>query len=377
MRNAHLRGGIAVAAAASLVLAGCGSSSDSASPEETGTDGASFDAGSFFRGKTLRLVITHDVGGTTDVVARFIGLHLPDFIPGKPNVEVTNVPDIAGVNRVFTAPADRLIIGATSTAQGLYTSADEAGAEHDPEQIQVIGATEPAARGIILSSNTGYNDIRDAEKSTDPVLRYAGSVGGAEDITEVEMLMPWLCDHMELPCEFIQVADDDSATINLMQERGEVNVQAGGLSSRFRNLGEGFSDGVFRLGAVWEVGDAPLELPANTEMPPELSEMVPADDADAFDELLPMITTGGVGVPLWSGPAFDADVLASLQGAMTELLEDDALNAELAKLQAAPVIPISGTVAQERLHEATQTYVANKSVYSELQQRYWDQYWKG
>jgi hypothetical protein len=309
------------------------------------------------------------------VVARFIGLHLPEFIPGKPNVEVSNVPDTAGLNRVFTAPPDRLIIGATSTGQGLYTSATEEGAEHDPEQIRVIGATEPAARGIILSSSTGYNDLRDASGKADPVLRYAGSVGGAEDITEVEMLMPWLCDHMKLPCEFIQVADDDSATINLMQERGEINIQAGGLASRLRNMKDGFEAGKYRLGAVWEMGDAKVALPENTTMPPELSEMVPAADADAFKQLQPMITTGGVGVPIWSGPAISEDVLKTMQEAMTKLLADQSLVAELAELQGADVIPITGADAEKQLHDAAKTYADNKDVYTELQERYWTQYW--
>lgn len=352
------------------VLAGCGSGGDA----EAGSNG-DFDAESFLRGKTLRLVITQDVGGTSDVVGRFIGTHLKDYLPGAPTIEITNVPDVAGVNRVFSAEADRLMIGATSTAQGLYTSAAEEGAEHDPAKIRVVGAIEPSPRGIILSSDTGYNVLTDAVGATEPVLRYAGSIGGPEDVTEVELLMPWLCDHLTLPCEFIQVADDDSATINLMQERGEINVQAGGLASRLRNLQDGFIDGSYRLGTVWELGESEVNLPDNTEMPPELGEIIPEGDQEAFEQIVPMISTGGLGVPIWAGPAISEDLLEVLREAMSELLSQEDLLAELGELQGAEAIAIDGAEGEKLLHESTATYVANTDVYKELQQRYWDEYW--
>jgi hypothetical protein len=357
-----------------VALAGCGAEQNAQRDGAPG-EAQKFDAESFFHGKTVRLVITQDVGGTTDVAARFIGTHLREFIPGKPNVEVTNVPDIAGLNRVYSAPADRLVIGATSTAQGIYVSAGEAGAEHDPEKVRIIGAIEPAARGIVLSSDTGYADIRSAEGKQAPVLRYAGSVGGAEDITEVEMLMPWLCDHMSLPCEFIQVADDDSATINLMQERGEINIQAGGLASRLRNLRAGFEAGKFRLGAVWELGDADLDLPQGTQMPPELSEMIPAEDAEAYQQLIPMISTGGLAVPLWAGPAMPDDVFASLRDAMSGLLGDTGLLTELSEVQAAEAIAVPGDEANELFRKAAKTYADNRDAYTQMQERYWTEYW--
>jgi tripartite-type tricarboxylate transporter receptor subunit TctC len=53
--------------------------------------------GDFYRGKQVRLVSGHPVGGDYDVGARFLAKHLSRHIPGQPVIVVQNMPAAARV----------------------------------------------------------------------------------------------------------------------------------------------------------------------------------------------------------------------------------------------------------------------------------------
>ena len=65
---------------------------------------------SFFRGKTINLVVGYSVGGGYDQYARLVARHLGRHIAGDPNVIVQNMPGAASLTSVryldFTAPKD-------------------------------------------------------------------------------------------------------------------------------------------------------------------------------------------------------------------------------------------------------------------------------
>jgi tripartite-type tricarboxylate transporter receptor subunit TctC len=58
----------------------------------------------FYRGKQIRLISGHPVGGDYDVGARFLAKHLQKHIPGQPAVIVQNMPQAATWRRT-TAPS--------------------------------------------------------------------------------------------------------------------------------------------------------------------------------------------------------------------------------------------------------------------------------
>src|SRR5262245_50319833 len=68
----------------------------------------------FYAGKTLRVLVGVEAGGTVDTLARVIVGHLRRHIPGNPAIVVQNMPSAAGVgatNFVYEkAPADGLTI---------------------------------------------------------------------------------------------------------------------------------------------------------------------------------------------------------------------------------------------------------------------------
>lgn len=381
MKNKPLtRAAIAVAVLSMLLASGCGRDEGGGSAEKPGGDGSSqFDAESYFRGKTIRLVVTQSVGGGTDIASRFIAQHLSEFIPGKPAINVTNVQDTAGMNRVYKSPENELVIGATSNAQSIYSSAKEEGAEHNPQDLQVLGALAPSARVILLAGDLGYANFADAVNAPDKkALRFAGSVGGPEDIQDDKMLKPWLCDNLKLNCEMVQVADDDSAALNLMFERGEINADLAGLISRLRTLGDGLETKKYILGATFDAGEgtAEVKLPEGISMPPDLSEIVPADLQESYKAILPVSGSGGLGTTLWAGPQMSEDVVDALRQSLADEMADPKVLADFAEVQQADVQFIPGADAQKILREQAGVYEENLDTYADLQQKYWDEYWK-
>src|SRR5436190_6944529 len=75
---------------------------------------AAQDAASFFRGKTVRVVVGFTPGGGYDVYARTLALHYGRHIPGNPTVVVQNMPCAASLKSVqylgAGAPADGSLI---------------------------------------------------------------------------------------------------------------------------------------------------------------------------------------------------------------------------------------------------------------------------
>src|SRR5262249_61679102 len=51
----------------------------------------------FYAGKTLRISVGVDAGGTVDTLARTILGHLRRHIPGNPTIVIQNMPSAAGV----------------------------------------------------------------------------------------------------------------------------------------------------------------------------------------------------------------------------------------------------------------------------------------
>jgi tripartite-type tricarboxylate transporter receptor subunit TctC len=77
---------------------------------------AAQDAASFYKGKTVRIVVGFSAGGGYDHYARVLTRHIGRHIPGNPNVIVQNMPGAASLNSVkytsAAAPTDGTMINA-------------------------------------------------------------------------------------------------------------------------------------------------------------------------------------------------------------------------------------------------------------------------
>src|SRR5262245_63771000 len=133
-----------------------------------GAPGLSFAQPDFYRGKQIRLISGHPVGGDYDLGARFLAKHLSRHIPGEPIVVVQNLPAAASVvaaNFIYhQAPRDGTVIGSFSRNLASQARMGQANIEVDPRRFNWLG-------GYSLPSRVCVNWHASPVKTIDDLFR--------------------------------------------------------------------------------------------------------------------------------------------------------------------------------------------------------------
>src|SRR3970040_1311249 len=81
---------------------------------------------SFFKGKTMRIVVGFSAGGGFDTYSRAIGRHMGKHIPGNPTIIVENMTgagSLIAANYIYnSAKPDGLFVGIWNSAMVLRTA---------------------------------------------------------------------------------------------------------------------------------------------------------------------------------------------------------------------------------------------------------------
>jgi tripartite-type tricarboxylate transporter receptor subunit TctC len=97
----------------------------------------------FYRGKQIRLVSGHPVGGDYDLGARFLAKHLSRHIPGQPAIVVQNMPaaaSVAAANFIYNqASRDGTVIGSFSRNLASQARMGQPNIEVDPRRFNWLG----------------------------------------------------------------------------------------------------------------------------------------------------------------------------------------------------------------------------------------------
>jgi len=365
---------------AGLVLSSaCGSGGDST--EATGT-GSGFDAAAYFKGKTIQVIVTHSAGGGTDLFGRFIAPRLAAKIPGNPRIAVTNKGGVGGMTDVVKAPEQELVLGVTSQGSALYLAAQDPEAGFKESDVHFVGSTGGEPRSIIGYGDIAkaFNTFTDAIGKPEPTFKSAGTVGGPIDIVSDAFMVPWLCESLRLSCKLFSVADDDSSDLNLMIERGEMNLQSGTLVGAIRDHSSELANGSAKIYMSF------AEDPHTTVTPPAGVKVLPATEAlpqdlqKEYARILPIVGGGNVGRSFWAGPNIPTEVVEVLQKAYTDVVSDPEAVTQMQSVLSGGadgyvVSAVSGADSQKAYEEAAQGFVDNQGYYTELQQKYWDKYW--
>jgi len=120
----------------------------------------------FYKGKNVSIVVGYAAGGGADLWSRFMARHLGEFLPGKPNVIVRNMPGAGGfsaVNYVYNVGAQdgtSIILPTTSAiaapAMGIPN------VRWDTFKFHWIGNLTQDVSGCVASGKSGVKSIRDA-----------------------------------------------------------------------------------------------------------------------------------------------------------------------------------------------------------------------
>jgi tripartite-type tricarboxylate transporter receptor subunit TctC len=139
---------------------------------------------SFYKGKTIRMVVATSAGGGFDTYTRTLVRHLGKFIPGHPSLIVENMPGaghLIGANHIYkVAKPDGLTIGHFQGGLFLYQLLSPPGIEFDAAKFRFIGAPVTDNRACAFTKASGITSVERWLASKTPV-KLGGIGGGATD----------------------------------------------------------------------------------------------------------------------------------------------------------------------------------------------------
>lgn len=375
----RILGAVSVMVLASTLVA-CGD-------DESGTgSGGEFDAEEFFSGKTITIVANSPAGAGSDVFIRLVAKDLGQYIPGEPEVTVTNVDGLAGIQEVYDAPDDRLILGSASHARELYSFALDSAADYDPLQFNIVGAMDPTPRGIVIGNDAleAYpGGLSDAFGSSGPPFKVTEEVADASTVLGYPFLISWMCDRLDLPCEMKKVAEANSDAMQQAITRGDINIVETNLAALFQRYSGDLASGKYEVMATYgEDNAATFESPYEL---PDLVDIIPSDEdkTEFVDQVLPLIGSGGLALPIFAGPDFPQEALDVIGEAFTTQFEEDpelldettqARMGEVEDVAYTPIV-IPADDAAPIYDQYTNSFNENQAYYKEQSEAFYDEFW--
>lgn len=127
------------------------------------------DPGTFWRGKTIQIIVGSSAGGGYDAYARILGRYMGRHMPGHPAVVVNNMPgaasNIMAGYVASVAPRDGTVIGAPFSTQPLAPILEEVGSlRYDPQKLTYIGSANEDTYVCVARRDGPLKSFADAFK---------------------------------------------------------------------------------------------------------------------------------------------------------------------------------------------------------------------
>ena len=312
-----------------------------------GAAGAAQDAGSFYSGRTVTIVVGSGPGGITDVSARILGEYLERHLPGAPTVIVQNMPgggSVTMANHVYRSAArDGTVLG--YPVPGMITAEllEPNRARYDGRRLNWIGTAFRATNTIAVLDSTGVRSLEDLRQQR----IFLGASGRGSPLYQIPAMARAL---LELNLEIVTGYESGTAVV-LAMERGEVDGQAIALDFWANSRADWLANG--RLVHLLRIGP-----PDDVRAPgvPHIRDLV----TTARDRALVDFMEIGValGWPLFAPPDVPAERVAALRRAFDAVVADpDFVDAVETTLNMAPD-PVPGPELADYVEQALSTPAA-------------------
>jgi tripartite-type tricarboxylate transporter receptor subunit TctC len=303
-------------------------------PAPAGAD----DVAQFYSGKTISIIVGHEVGSGFDVYARTLQRHFSRHVPGSPNVIVQNMVGASGVtaaNWLFNAaPKDGSVIATFVYAVPIEAILGNPAAKFEPAKFTWIGNMEQSAGVCAVSRAAGILTFEDmlrketligATASTGPLAKAALTV---RNLLGVKMKLV--------------TGYKGSADLKLAIGRGEVHGVCGLVMSTFTSFWrDEYERGDIR--PVLQLSGQRLTEP--TGVPSILDLATSVEDRQAIELILGSQALGRLYA---SPPGVPAARVDALRTAMSATLKDPEFRADAAKTHI-DISPMSGAEVESFL----------------------------
>lgn len=296
-------------------------------------------AGNFYKGKTVNLIVGFSAGGGYDQYTRLLGRHIAKHIPGHPDIVVNNMPGASGLKAVQYLDAGAAKDGTVivSYNSGLITQSMTL-----PKKVKVnlanyayVGSITEDIRICYMWAATGVKTF--AEMQERPKVVFGETGRGSSAYVNERILKEIFGVHLQQVLGYPGSADK-----RLAIERGELDGDCGAYSS---------------LSEDWlKNKKVNILIRFNQHVAPGMSDKIPyavdlAKDSDTKKLLKLFAATGEVGRPYIMSRDAPKDRVDVLRAAFAATVKDPEFLAD-AKKQALVVIqPMNGKEAQKAVAE--------------------------
>jgi len=174
--------------------------------------------GEFYRGKTVKMVISTMAGGEYDLSARLIVRHIGKHLPGNPNFIAVNMPGAGGItaaNHLFNvAEQDGTVIGMIGRNLSYQALVQQKGILFDPLKFHWLGSPDVSHRVCVAIDGVAV------QKAADLFEREL-LVGGAGAGTAVSTTPVLLSKVLGMKFRLVEGYGSPNAIL-LAMERGEL-----------------------------------------------------------------------------------------------------------------------------------------------------------
>lgn len=137
---------------------------------------------SFYRGKTIQLVIGSSPGGGYDLYGRLVARHMGKFIPGQPNIVASNMSGagsiVATQHIAIVAPKDGSVMGAIFPGALIEALVGDKGKiKYDARKLNYIGSANNELYVCIVRADAGVKTFPDFLRGN--ILIGASAAGGS------------------------------------------------------------------------------------------------------------------------------------------------------------------------------------------------------
>ncbi len=312
---------------------------------------------SFYRGKTVRIIVGGSAGGGYDTYTRAIARHLGKHVPGNPTVVVENMTGagtLISANHVYNvAKPDGLTIGHFIGGLMLQHVLGKPGIEFDGRKFEHLGVPAQDTTTVGITKVSGVTSIDNwlAAKTT---LKFGGVGPGAATDDVAKIVRATIGVPMQLVSGYKGTAD-----IKLAVNSGELN----GLVNSWESFKSGWIKEI-ESGAVMVV----LQM-LPTGRHPDLPKVPSILDYVKNEEGRKIVQTGvfdygSIARPYVLPPGTPKDRVAILRKGLADTYKDPEFLAD-AKKARLDMAPLSGEEL-ERIVE--RTYNLDKTLVAKLKE---------
>jgi tripartite-type tricarboxylate transporter receptor subunit TctC len=292
--------------------------------------------GSFYKGRTVTMLVGTSPGGINDISARFVARHLGRFIPGNPSIIVQNNPGGGGLitaNRLYlNSEKDGSVLAKLERAVPQLAIQGNPNAQFDPARFTWLGSLSSYADDAYLML---VNADHPAKTVADLKAPRVSVALGADNSASSNLIFAVIArDVLGLNVNVVR-GYAGAAPLFLAMQRGELDGQMVGLSSVRTGQRDLWSRKAFR----------PLMAFGRTSRHAEFPDMPIGRELTGDPEILSLIDFAELpffmALPFAAPPDIPVDRAKALQAAFMAMCRDKAFVEEAEKL-GVDMSPIDG-----------------------------------